>query len=275
MKALYISADIEGVAGVVSWNQTRTDGYDWPAACRWMTNEVKAVCDVALDAGFDDIIVSDSHGTGENLIIDSFPEQVRVVRAWPRPLGMMQGVDEPEVEAAMLLGYHTAGHHARGVLSHTMHSGAIDALRLNGAPASETTVSMALAGHFGVPVVMATGDTDYCRYVDETYPGVATVAVKSACGRVSALSEHPARAARKIAEKARDVLSSSFAAEPFAVTSPVELEIRFKHAWSAELCDYLPEFERLSATRVSCRLADIVAVSKMLQFLTNYTPIQT
>ena len=108
---LSISADIDGVAGVVTFHQTGPKGFEYERARRWMTNEVVAACHAARDCGVTDIVVSDSHGSGENLLLEEFPEGVQIVRSWPRPLAMMQGVETGPFVAAFLLGYHAGAHH--------------------------------------------------------------------------------------------------------------------------------------------------------------------
>jgi D-amino peptidase len=154
---VYVSADLEGVAGVVSPQQTRVEGFEFALARRWMTHEVVAACEAARAAGAVEVIVSDSHGTGQNLLLDELPAYVRVARNWPRPLGMMQGIEVGAYAGAILLGHHAGAHHDRGVLAHTLHSRMIQSLALNGRPASEIVLAAATAGHYGVPVVLVTG----------------------------------------------------------------------------------------------------------------------
>jgi len=165
---LYISADIEGVAGVVTFHQTGPKSFEYERARRWMTGEVVAACHAARDCGVTDIVVSDSHGSGENLLLEEFPAGVQIVRSWPRPLAMMQGLEIGPFDAAFLLGYHAGAHHEAGVIAHTM-TGQILELRLNGVQASETVLSAAIASHFGVPVAMVSGDDAYCAHAGEVF----------------------------------------------------------------------------------------------------------
>jgi D-amino peptidase len=104
---VYISADLEGVAGVVSPEQLGPTGFEYGAAREWMTAEVLAAIQGARDAGATEILVSDSHGNGQNLLIDRLPPDVRVIRSWPRPLMMMEGIDST-FDAAIFIGYHSA-----------------------------------------------------------------------------------------------------------------------------------------------------------------------
>ncbi len=266
---VYISADIEGVAGVVSPAQTVQQGFEYERARRWMTEEVAAACEGALVAGANEVIVSDSHGNGQSLIIEELPANTRVVRNWPRPLGMMQGVETPGVACAMLLGYHTGAHHRSGVLAHTSSGLLFSELRLNGAPASETTISAAIAGQFGVPTVFASGDAAYLSHATELLgDALTTVATKDAFGRYSAMTLRPQDAAAKIQRAAEEAVRSSGEATPFTIDAPVTFEAEFQRHIPAELLDYLPCAERISSHTVRFIGEDMVAVSKFLSFVT-------
>ncbi|MEM9168877.1 MAG: M55 family metallopeptidase, partial [Pseudomonadota bacterium] len=217
----------------------------------------------------DGVIVSDSHGNGQSLLLDDLPDRVEVVRNWPRPLGMMQGVDAPGVEAAFLLGYHTGAHHAAGVLAHTSSGLLISQLRLNGAPASETTISAAIAGHFGVPVIFASGDDAYVEYAREALgDGVETVCTKISSGRYSARTLTPAASCALIRTAAEKAVAGRGAAAPVRVEPPIRFEADFQRHIPAELLDYLPGVERTGSNTVEFNAPDMVAVSKFLSFFT-------
>ena len=91
---IYISADMEGVAGVVTDAQLGPEGFEYQRFREFMTAEVVAAIDAARMAGATEILVSDSHGNGQNLLIEKLPDDVMIVRSWPRELGMMEGIDE-------------------------------------------------------------------------------------------------------------------------------------------------------------------------------------
>ena len=101
--------------------------------------------------------MSDSHGNGENILLDEIPRGVRLVRSWPRPLAMMQGIDE-SFDAILFIGYHASTTNSEGVRAHTMSSGTLTGVKLNGVAVPEAVINAAIAGHFGVPVVMISGD---------------------------------------------------------------------------------------------------------------------
>jgi D-amino peptidase len=153
---VYISADLEGVAGVVSPEQLGPTGFEYGAAREWMTAEVLAAIQGARDAGATEILVSDSHGNGQNLLIDRLPPDVRVIRSWLRPLMMMEGIDST-FDAAIFIGYHSATTNPAGVRAHTISSGGLAGVYLNGTAVPEAGINAAIAGHFGVPVVMISG----------------------------------------------------------------------------------------------------------------------
>ncbi|MEM6681854.1 MAG: M55 family metallopeptidase [Pseudomonadota bacterium] len=269
---LYISADIEGVAGVVTNAQTKVGGFEWQQARRWMTAEVGAAIAGARAAGATDFVVSDSHGTGQNLLLDDLPEDVEVVRSWPRPLGMMQGIEHGSFDAAFLIGYHSAAHTPGGILAHTMSTRFIHSLRLNGEPASETGISAGIAGHFGVPIVLASGDDMYGAEVKQCLPSARFVQVKTAHGQTSARSMAPKMAQNKIEEAAQKSLSGPFPA-PTKISTPIRLEVTFQRREHAELLSYLPNFERQDARTIGVTAGDMPSVSKIIMVIISLAPV--
>src|SRR5687768_16869532 len=154
---VYISADMEGVAGAVTGEQLGPTGFEYARFREFLTEEVLAAIAGARDAGATEIVVSDSHGNGQNLLIERLPADVTVIRSSPRPLIMMQGIDS-SFAAVVFIGYHAATTNPAGVRAHTMSSANLAGVALNGIDMPEAGVSAAVAGHFGVPVVMISGD---------------------------------------------------------------------------------------------------------------------
>ncbi|MEM9255163.1 MAG: M55 family metallopeptidase [Pseudomonadota bacterium] len=265
---IYISADIEGVAGVVSPAQTVASGFEYERARQWMTSEVVAACEGAMAGGATSVTVSDSHGNGQNLLIDQFPETVRIVRNWPRPLGMMEGVEQPDTAGAFLVGYHTGAHHADGVLAHTISGRLIAGLRINGEASTETEFSAAMAAHFGVPVLLATGDDRFVSHAKECLtPGAVTVSTKRATGRYSADSSTPAASCAAIRHAAEEAVLRLPLEPEKPLAGPIDLEIQFQRHLPAELLAFLPGFERRGATALAITVQDIPAASRVLAFI--------
>jgi D-amino peptidase len=155
---IYISVDMEGVAGVVTADQLVPGGFEYERYRKFMTNETLAAVDSANAAGATEIVVSDSHGNGENLLIEDFPKNVRIVRAWPRHGGMMAGVDS-SFDAAIFIGYHASTTNPNGVRAHTFSSAHYARVALNGNAVTEGEFNAAYAGAKGVPVIFASETT--------------------------------------------------------------------------------------------------------------------
>ena len=266
-KRLYISADIEGVAGVTSTEHLMPKGFEYEAARQWMTNEVLAACEVALEAGIDEIIVSDSHGNAQNLLIDQFPDQVRVIRGWPRPFGMMEGIQNSDFVGAMLIGYHPGATDLRGVLAHTM-SGEIKEVRLNGQVASETLISAATAGAYGVPVILATGDDAYAEHIAETLGDIETVTTKWAISTTATDTKSPKAVCAEIREATKRALARAESTEPYIISLPITLDVRCGRRAIAEILEYMPGIERVDAYTIRGAFDDMQAVSQFIMFLT-------
>jgi D-amino peptidase len=268
---VFISADIEGVAGVVSPEQLGPGGFEYAQFRELMTEEVLAAVEGARAAGATDFVVADSHGNGLNLLVDRFPDDVELIRSWPRPLHMMQGV-ESAVDAAFLVGYHTAATNPAGVRAHSFSSAHLAAVELNGEPASEARVNAAIAGHFGVPVVLVTGDDAAVAETQAFLPGVEGVAVKRALGFHSAATRTPAVARRLIRDGARRALERRGEIAPFHVPAPLRLDVTFKNYRPVELLEYLPGVERTAARTIRFEGGDVTEVSRFLQFILKYEP---
>jgi D-amino peptidase len=145
---VFISADMEGITGVVQPAQLGPTGFEYSRAREWMTAEVKAAIEGARAAGATEFVVADSHGNAQNLLIDQLPEDVRVVRGFPRPMSMMQGIDAT-FGAAIFIGYHGSEFGADAVRGHTFSSARLLGVKLHGEEVSEGIFNAAIAGHFG------------------------------------------------------------------------------------------------------------------------------
>ncbi len=133
--------------------------------------------------------LSDSHGNAQNLLIERFPADVTVIRAFPRPLGMMEGIDST-FDAAIFIGYHASTASPVGVRAHTLSSANYAGVALNGVPVPEGGINAAIAGHFGVPVVMVSGDDAAVEEMRRLIGNVEGAVVKRALGFHSAALPH-------------------------------------------------------------------------------------
>lgn len=264
----YISADIEGICGVVSREHTRPGGFEYEAARDWMTQSTIAVCEAAREAGATELVVSDSHGNGQNIRMEALPDYVQLVRSWPRPLGMMQGIEIGPFDGCFLVGYHAGGSNPGGVLSHTMSSEFIHEIRLNGTVASEAVISAALAGAYGVPVLMvASDDVGVAEMRSELGEHLAAATMKQAYGSYSALNPSLSVALARLRMATTEAVALAGKVEPYRIDGPVELEIDLRTRFVAEWLSYLPAVERRGAYTIRYRAVDILAVSRFLMFL--------
>ena len=154
---VYISVDMEGVVGTVTEDQLRPTGFEYARYREFMIRETLAAVNAAKEAGATEIVVSECHGNAENLLIEMFPTDVRIIRSWPRRLFHMSGLDE-SFDAVIGIGYHASTHNLRGVRAHTFSSARLTRVSLNGLNVSEGAFNAAIAGQFGVPLVMISGD---------------------------------------------------------------------------------------------------------------------
>jgi len=266
---VYISADMEGVVGVVTGDQLGPGGFEYGRFREFMTAEVNAAIAAAREAGATEIVVSDSHGNGENLLIERLPPDVQLVRSWPRPLMMMQGIDD-SFDAAIFIGYHASTTNTEGVRAHTMSSASLTAIRLNGVEMLEASINAAIAGDFGVPVVMISGDDAVVAEARRVIGDMEGAVVKRSLGFHSAQTMMPEPAYRLIGDRVGAALRRLADFEPYRLQAPLELEISFKNYMPAEVMSYLPNVDRVDAHTIRFVGRDMTEISKFLEFTTSY-----
>jgi D-amino peptidase len=266
---VYISADMEGVVGVVTGDQLGPSGFEYGRFREIMTNEVVAAIEAAREAGATEIVVSDSHGNGENLLIERLPSDIELVRAWPRPLMMMEGIDQT-FDAVIFIGYHSSTTNTAGVRAHTISSANLTAVRLNGVEMLEASINAAIAGDFGVPVVMISGDDAVVDEARSVIGDMEGAVVKWSLGFHSARTMMPEPAYALIRERVRAALGRLEDFRPYTLEGPLELEISFKNYMPAELMAYLPNVERVDAHTVRFVGRDMTEISKFIEFTTSY-----
>ncbi len=266
---LYISVDMEGVVGVVTADQLGPAGFEYQATREFMTREVLAAIAAAREVGVTEFLVSDSHGNGENLLIEMLPADVMVVRSWPRPLGMMQGIDST-FDAAVFLGYHAGTTNPEGVRAHTISSARFADVRLNGRSVLEAGINAAIAGHFGVPVIMMSGDDAAIAEARTMLGDIEGAVVKWNYSFHSAKTLTPAAAYELIGEKVKAAIGRIDEFEPFVLAAPITLDVRFKNYQPSQVLAYLSIVERTDAHSIRFVGSDLVEVSKFLEFLTTF-----
>jgi len=267
-RKVFISVDMEGITGVVQPAQLGPDGFEYQRAREWMTGEVNAAISGIRSAGPADIVVADSHGNGQSLLIDKLPDDVQIVRGFPRPLEMMQGIDE-SFAAAVFIGYHASEWTANAVRGHTISSARLLGVKLNGAEVSEGIYNAALAGQFGVPVAFVSGDRLAVTQLQKSVAGVEGAIVKEPLGYHSAMTLTPARGQAMIKDGVARAMSKLSSMQPYRVRTPIDLEVGFKLTIDAERAAFVPGLARLDAHSVKGTFTDMVQVTRLLQVLTS------
>lgn len=268
---VYISADMEGVVGVVTADQLGPSGFEYSRARELMTAEVNAAIEGALAAGATEIVISDSHGNGENILLEKLPRDVVLVRSWPRPLMMMEGIDA-SFDAVIFIGYHASTTNSAGVRAHTISSARLADIRLNGISFPEAGINAAIAGHFGVPVVMISGDDVIIEETRALLGDIEGAVVKEAISFHSAKTLMPEVALELIREKVTTALQRLDDFEPYELETPITLDVRFKNYRPSEMLAYLSIVERTDSHSIRFVGRDMVEVSKFLEFIVTYDP---
>jgi len=268
---IYISADMEGITGVVTGEQLGPTGFEYARFREFMTQEVNAAIEAARAAGATEIVVSDSHGNGQNLLLEKLPRDILLIRSWPRPLMMMQGIDET-FAGVIFIGYHTATTNSQGVRAHTISSARLADVRLKGVSVSEAGLNAAIAGQFNVPVIMISGDDAVVKETQALLGNVEGAVVKWASGFHSAKTLMPEAGQQLIREKVKSAMARIKDFKPYKLAAPVQLEVRFKNYRPSEVLSYLSVVERVDAHSIRYVGKDMVDVAKFLEFIMTYEP---
>jgi len=248
---LYISSDMEGVAGVCAWQQVdaRTPHPEFAIYRRFYTQEVTSAIEGARAGGAAGVLVNDSHGPMRNLLLDELPDDVRVISGNRKPFSMVQGADGG-FGGAFFIGYHGAAGDADAVLCHTYTPSIIYEVRVNGVRCSEATLNAGMLGSYGVPLLLATGDRTTVEGIVEQMPWVRGVIVKESIGSFAADSMVPAAAQRAIRREAEVAIAGAGAAKLFCFEPPITLDVQLVTAAQAQLVATIPSFERTGSRSV-------------------------
>jgi len=266
---IYISSDMEGVVGAVTGEQLGPSGFEYQRFREFMTAEVNAAIEGARSAGAGEILVADSHGNGQNLLIDKLPKDVKIVRSWPRPLGMVGGLDD-SFDGVIFLGYHASTDNLTGVRAHTFSSARLTSVKLNGTPVTEGAWNAAIAGELGVPVIMVAGDDATVEEVSSLVGNVESAVVKWALSFHSATTLQPEAAYDLIRDKASRAVKNIKKYKPYRVKNPVTVELGFKNYRAVEVLSYLSLFERTGSHTIRFAAKTMGEASLIRTFILTY-----
>jgi D-amino peptidase len=267
-RKIFISVDMEGISGVVQPAQLGPEGFEYQRAREWMTGEVNAAIAGIRASGPAEIVVCDSHGNGQSVLIDQLPDDVRIVRGFPRPMEMMQGIDD-SFSAAVFIGYHASEWTANAVRGHTISSARLLGVKLNGTEVSEGMYNAALAGQFGVPVAFVSGDRLAVTQLQQVAASAEGVIVKEPYGYHSALTVTPARGQAMIREGLARAMAKLGSLTPYRLSGPINLEVGFKLTLDAERAAFVPGLTRSDAHSVKGTFRDMTEITRLLQVLAS------
>lgn len=259
MKIL-IAADMEGITGVVNWDQVTPGHFEYPRFRKLMTQDVNAAIKGAFDGGANEVVVADGHWHGTNILIEELDSRARLNSSTAAPHSMMQGIDET-VDGIIFVGYHARQGSTSAVLDHTWSSKSVANLWLNDVLVGEFGLNAALAGYFAVPVIMVTGDQTVCAQTAELLGEMETAVVKQATGRYSAECLTPEVAQKLISEAAKRAvlnLKRGHAPEPFIIDTPVLVTVDLMTSDMADRALRIPGAQR-DGNRVSVETPDMNA----------------
>lgn len=247
---LYISCDMEGTAAVCSWMQCDpSNTREYPIYRRYMSQEVRAAIEGARSAGVTDVLVNDSHWDMRNLLWEELPEDVRVISGSRKPFSMAEGLGR-EFQGAFFTGYHAKIGDENGVLAHTYSGDTLYNVRINGVACSEALLNAAMAGYYGIPLLLVSGDRVIVEHVNEYMPWVTGVIVKEGIGHYSTNSVTPKAAQQLLRDGAAQAVRNASEAKPFTFDPPISMEIDFTRVEQADFVELMPGFDRIGGRTV-------------------------
>jgi len=269
---IFISVDMEGISGIVHGDQTTPGTAEYADGCAWMAADVNAAVHGALAAGATEIIVNDSHGSMRNIDPAAVHPQATLISGSPKPLSMMQGIDA-SFAACILVGYHARAGTENAILDHTISGSVVRAIRVNGIEMPELGLNAAIAGYYGVPVVLVSGDTAVCRQAAEILgKDVVAVAVKEAIGRQAAKLVPFSEAQNSIQSGVKEALKKLSAAKPFKLAAPYRFELDYHISAQADMGAMIPGVQRIGARTLAFTAEDYIEGFRTLRAMISIAP---
>jgi len=264
MSKIFISADIEGTCGIISWPETLKNNGEYAPFQKRMTEEVGAACLGAMAGGADEVLIKDAHDSAANLLADELPDCACVFRGWgSEPLMMMQGLDE-SFDGAFLTGYHSGASLGGNPLAHTM-SGQITYVKINGAMATEMMISTYAAAMLHVPLLLVTGDARLCEEVKRLSPNTLTVAVSKGVGAGS-IAMHPKKAQEEIEKTAEKAMKLDKASCLIAMPKKFDIEVRYREHNKARFNSFYPGVKKVDEHTIGLVCEDYAEALRFFHF---------
>ena len=263
---IFISADIEGVAGIANWLEARDGNMNYNYFADQMSREVAAAAIGANNAGAKEIFIKDAHGTGRNIDPRLMPENVMLIRGWSgHPFKMVQELDE-SFDALMFVGYHAYAGSDGNPLAHTLNSSKIDYMKLNGKFCSEFLMHSYVAAYLGVPIVFLSGDQAICEEAKELNEDIVTVFTNIGCGG-SSISINPDKSIRLIKEAVQIALSGELQNKKIELPEHFKLEIKYKEHSDAYRNSYYQKVKQIDPKVITFESNNYFDIMTAISFL--------
>lgn len=270
---VYVSVDMEGVAGISHVAPTGRGDALYPAACRLMEGEANAAVEGAFAGGATEVVVNDSHGPMFNLSPEAIDPRARLVQG-RKPCSMVEAADAGRFDVALFVGYHARAGHPTGTIAHTYTSGPT-LTTLGGRPTGEYGINGLYLGALGIPVGLVTGDDALADEVAGWLPWAERVVVKHGRGWQAADAVHPSVARSLIAAAARRAVERAAAGEleTLRLATPIEVGIDFRHAGQADFAAVIPGFTRVGDRGVRYVAADPIEAFRAFVAAVRLAPV--
>lgn len=266
MSKIYISADLEGVNGVVYQHHTEPSADGFKYAQKQQHKELNCIINALINAGATHITLNDAHGSMDNLILSELNPKIELITGKPKPVSMLTGLDE-SYSCVIFTGYHAKAGSENGVLAHTF-SHIYKNVKLNGAFVGEIDLNAIYAGIKKVPVALITGDYTACEQAKESLKTVITVCVKKSISTTAAICRPEEELLEDLSEKIMEVMKDYKNLQLYIQNPPYKLELDFVDRKMADLAELLPCISRISDTSIIYESEKYEEVYKLLQFLT-------
>ena len=264
---VFVSIDLEGVAGVSDRRQVVRGTDDYDESRRLMADEANAAVAGALAAGAIEVVVNDSHGDLTNLRPADLDARALLQTGSGKGLHEMVFGAHEGFDAALFVGYHAAAGVESGVLAHSFSSACIYDLRVDGESWGELELNAALLASWGVPLVFVSGDDLVCAAAQQRFPGITVAPVKTGLGNRAARSLSPGRAVELIQTQVAAALGRSLPTA-VGVDGPLELSVQFLTAFMADAAAILPGTRRTDGRTVTLQAASVTELSRYLSVVT-------
>ncbi len=266
--SVFISFDLEGISGISSWKEVQKNATALREARENATEEINAaIRGISQATQIKEIVVCDAHASGENLIIGKLEKGVTVVKGTPRPYYMVEGICS-DYDVLFCIGYHAmAGTHKAG-MDHTYSGSSVYGIKINGTYVGETAINAAVAGYYGVPVGLVTGDDCLVKEVKKFFgQSVETVTTKYGISRFSAQCRHPRDVQKEIETKAAKAIKKTTRLKPFTFRPPVRAEFELSNTLIADYAELIPGIKRTAARSLVYKASDILEFYRILRLV--------